>query len=319
LPQPRRQQVHVDGPLTNISIAYRQSADRFIADKVFPIVPVPKQSDQYFVYDIGDWYRTDTARRASGTESAGSGWDITTATYFAEKWAIHKDIDDDIRANADSPIDMDRDSTEFITQDMMIRREIEWTSAFFATSTWTGSTTAGDITPGNLWDTVAGTPIDDIMEQKDSISEKTGFDPNTMVLGPEVYKELKEHPDILDRIKYTQTGIVTADILASLLDLDRVLIPKATRNTAAEGSADSFDFLYGKNALLCYVTPSPGLLTPTAGYTFSWTGLGGNNFGQAVTKFRMEQLKSDRVEIESAFDQKQVAANMGVFFSAVVS
>ena len=45
---PTLSQVHVDAILTNSSVAYIQAADNFIANKVFPIVPVDKQSDLYF-------------------------------------------------------------------------------------------------------------------------------------------------------------------------------------------------------------------------------------------------------------------------------
>lgn len=323
MPQPRRSQVHVNGPLTNISIAYRQDATRFIADRVFPIIPVPKQSDVFFTYDRTDFFRTDTQRRAPGTESAGSGYNMSTDNYFCDVFALHKDIDDQLRANADSPIDLDRDAVEFITLDMMIRRELDWQSVFFTTSIWTGSLTAGDITPGNLWDTVAGTPLDDIAEQMDSVSEKTGQRPNTFACGPEVWKELREHPDVLDRIKFgSNTGspaMVNKNLFAQLIEVDNVFVPEATRNTAAEDLTATYDFIYGKNALLMYVEPTPGILKASAGYTFSWTGLGNNNFGTATTKMRAELLKSDRIEIESAYDQKQIAPDMGVFFSAVVS
>jgi hypothetical protein len=39
--------VHIDGPLANISIAYKNAG--YIADQVFPIVTVQKKSDKYFV------------------------------------------------------------------------------------------------------------------------------------------------------------------------------------------------------------------------------------------------------------------------------
>lgn len=319
MPNPTRSSVHIDQPLTNISIAYRQDANNFIADQVFPRVPVSKQSDKYFTYDIGDFYRTDAQKRAPGTESAGSGWRMSTDSYFCDVWAVHKDVDDQTRANADTGINLDKDASDFCMLDILIRKEVDWVTHFFSTSLWTGSTTATDITPGNLWDTVAGTPIDDIAEQSDSIAKKTGYKPNTLVLGPEVFKELKEHPDILDRIKYTQTGVVTRDILAGLFEVDRVLVPYAVRNTAAEEATDSYSFIYGKHALLCYVAPNPGLMTPSAGYSFVWSGLGNNAYGQAVSKFRMDHLKADRVELEAAFDHKQVGANLGVFFSSAVS
>ena len=38
--------VHIDQPLTNLTLAYVQSQENFIADKVFPTVGVAKQSDK---------------------------------------------------------------------------------------------------------------------------------------------------------------------------------------------------------------------------------------------------------------------------------
>jgi hypothetical protein len=73
------------------------------------------------------------------------------------------------------------------------------------------------------------------------------------------------------------------------------------------------------SALLCYSAPSPGLMVPTAGYTFSWTGLiGAGNQGNRIKRFRMDPLNSDRVEIDCAFDQKLVAADLGCFFNTCV-
>ena len=48
--QPTRSDLHVNRPLTNMSIAYRQDATDLVADRVFPAVPVKKQSDRYIVY-----------------------------------------------------------------------------------------------------------------------------------------------------------------------------------------------------------------------------------------------------------------------------
>ena len=53
MPSPTPRDVHVDAALTNISIAYKQSDDAFVAEKVFPVVPVGKQSGtQMFGLDM---------------------------------------------------------------------------------------------------------------------------------------------------------------------------------------------------------------------------------------------------------------------------
>ncbi len=320
MPQPTRSMIHIDQPLTNISVAYIQNPNNFIADRVFPLVPVNKQSDKYFTYDMGNLYRNTAKRRARGTESAGSGWKMSTDSYFCDVWALHHDIAEQDRANADDGIDLDRDASEFLTQQMLIAREVDWANTFFATGNWTGSTSGSDITPASLWDTVAGTPIEDIRLQATSIAKKTGYRPNSLVLGIDAFDALCDHPDILDRIKYTQEGSVTEALLARLFKIDSVYVAEAIQNTAAENKTDSMSFIAGSNdALLCYVTPSPGLKIPTAGYTFVWRNLAGNAYGQGIDKFTMRELKSDRVEMEAAFDHKVIGANLGVFFSNVAS
>ena len=50
---PSRGDVHVNRPLTNISIAFLQTQEAFVADRVFPNIPVTKQSDDV-VCDAAD-------------------------------------------------------------------------------------------------------------------------------------------------------------------------------------------------------------------------------------------------------------------------
>lgn len=321
MPQPTASDVHVNAPLTSISIAFMQDQSGFVARKVFPALPVQKQSDRYYVYDKKQWFRSDARLRAPGTESAGSGFTVdNTPTYFAGVRAVHKDVDDQIRANADAVINPDRDATEFVTRDLMLEQEQDWASTYFTTSIWTGSTTGGDITPATLWDAASSTPIEDLRAEMRAVHKKTGFMPNKMVMGPEVWDVIADHPDFLERIKFVQRAIVAPELLSGVLGLDEILIANAIQDTAQEGAADALDYIFGKNVLLAYAAPRPSLMHPSAGYTFAWSGLFGSNAaGMRMSRFRMEHLKSDRVEGESAYDHKLVAPECGAFFSGVIS
>jgi len=321
MPQPTASDVHVNAPLTSISIAFLQDQKEFIADQVFPMVPVQKQSDRYYVYDKDAWFRTDAQVRAPSTESAGGGFTVdNTPTYYCAVRAFHKDVDDQIRANADPVINLDRDATEFVTRDLMLRKELDWASKYFTTGVWTGSSTGTDVTPGTLWDAGGSTPIEDMRAELIATKRNTGFRANIVAMGEEVWNVLQDHPDFLDRIKYTQRAIVTVDLLAAVLGVDKVVIGGAVQNTANEGAADNLQFIFGKNVLLVYAAPRPSLMLPSGGYTFAWTGLfGANAAGSRILRFRMEHLKSDRVEGESAYDQKVVAAECGAFMSGVIS
>lgn len=327
--QPTPGDVHVNAPLTNISIAFLQNASDFVAARVFPNIPVSKQSDRYYVYNRGDFNRDEMTERAPGTESAGSGYSLdNTPTYFATRYSIHKDIPDEVRANADAVLNPDREATAFVSHKALIKREKLFVNNYFTTGKWATDVAgvASGPTAGQVlqWSAANSDPIKNVRDAKRTIRENTGYEPNKLVLGRAVYDTLLDHPSIIDRIKYGQTApgaaMTNAQILAQLLGVDEVLVMNSIENTAKEGQAAAHSFIGGKKALLCHSATSPGLMTPTAGYTFSWTGfMGAGNEGNRIRQFRLEQLGVDRVEIDMCFDMKMVAADLGYFWNNIVA
>ena len=324
--QPTLNDVHVDAILTNISIAYMQNRDNFIADKVFPIIPVDKKSDKFFTYTKNDWFRDEAQRRAPATESAGGGYNLSTDTYSADVWAFHKDVPDQIVANADAPLNPLREAAEFVTHRLLLRRELQFVTDFMSAGVW-GTTiagTAGTATPGTFatqWSNYTSSdPIEDVEAGKAEILSNTGMEANTLVLGYEVFRQLKNHPDLVDRIKYTSSQTITADMIAAMFDIPRVIVSKAIKATNAEGATGAYAFATGKTAMLCHVAPNPGLMTPSAGYTFSWTGVSGG-LGQVIgtSQFRMDSIRASRVEAEMAFDNKVIGADLGYFWNNIVA
>ena len=166
MPSPSQSDLHINAPLTSVSVAYLQSSDVFIADKVFPKVPVQKQSDLYWKYSKSDWRRTDVARRAPSTESPGVGWNVTTDQYFAHVYAVHKDIDDQLRANADSNFNLDSDATKFITNQLLLKRDIDWSSQYFTSGVWGTEYTGVSASPSGSqflqWDNAGSDPINNV-------------------------------------------------------------------------------------------------------------------------------------------------------------
>lgn len=327
--QPSRSDVHVNRPLTQISIAYLQDQDSFVADTVFPNIGVQKQSDRYFTYDRGEFNRDEAQLRAPSTESAGGTYTVdSTPTYFAETFAFHRDIDDQVRANSDEPLMPDREATEFVTLKGLIKRETRWRDSYFVTGLWSFEVTGVAAAPSAgeflQWNDAASTPIEDIRTGKREVQRDTGFRPNKLVIGRDVFDILIDHPDIIARLDRGQTPVGPAlanrQALAAIFELDEVLIMDAIQNLAEKGATPAHDFIGGKNALLIYAAPSPGLMTPSAGYTFSWTGLlGSTSSGIRISKFRADLLKSDRVEMDMSFDQKLISADLGYFFLDAVA
>ena len=331
MPMPDQSAVHINVPLTNVSIAYAINRDDFIANKVFPSVPVEKQSDLYWKYSKSDLRRTDAKRRAPSTESPGTGWNRTTDSYFCHVYAVHHDIDDQLRANADSVFSLDKEATQFITNQLLLKRDIDWHSTYFKEGVWGTNLTGVESTPSTnqfiQWSSASSDPVAYLDKMFIEFVRQNGMKPNTLVIGPDVLTALKNHPGILDRIKYTQKGFITEDMLASMLGVKRVLTTWPTVTTGpqipdakAQDAAAQYNFIGDtKSALLCYTPDSPSLMTPAAGYTFTWKGyLGGNAQGVLVKNFRMEHIRSDRIEAEMTYDMKIVGKDLGVFMKNVV-
>ena len=332
MPNPAQSDLHINAPLTNVSVAYIQNSKEFIATKVFPKVAVNKQSDLYWKYAKSDWRRNDVARRAPSTETPGVGWKMDTDSYFAHVYGVHKDIDDQVRANADSNFRVDSDATKFVTNQLLLKRDIDWCDTFFKTGVWTTEKEGKASSPGAnqflQWNDSASDPINDVSKWIIDFRELTGYSPNTMVIGANVLRELKNHPDIIDRIKYTQRGIVTEELLSTLFGVERIVTAYATAasgaeiNDARDQDADAtYSFIAdSKTALLAYSPSAPSLMTPAAGYTFTWNGYAaGNGEGIRIKNFRQEHIASDRVEGEMTYDMKVVAPDMGIFVKTAVA
>ena len=116
--------VHIDAPLTNLTTAYAQSQDNFIADKVFPIVGVDKQSDKYYQYDRANMNRTgDVKKLAPRTEVERIGMTVSSDSYFADVYGLGMDFDEQTLANEDAALDIRSAGAQTLAMRLMIHRE----------------------------------------------------------------------------------------------------------------------------------------------------------------------------------------------------
>lgn len=302
-------------------MAYIQDDSAFVFDKVFPKILVDKKSDLYFKYSKDALLRDEAAERAPGAESAGGGYPLSTDSYDCTVYAWHDDVPDQVADNADMPLQPMADATIIVTQKLLLRQEVAWGSSYFTTGIW-----GTDYTVGAQWSDQTGSdPVNDIKTGVQTVLSNTGKKPNILTLSYPVFKSLEIHPDLIDRVKFGGTSArpatVSAQAMAEIFGLEKVLVGEAVKATANENNAtQTFGFVLGKNALLSYAPPAPGLRVPSAGYTFYWRGIsGGVGLPVKITDFYMQWKKVTRVEGEVAFAQKAVSTDCGYFFPSVVA
>jgi hypothetical protein len=326
---PTQNQGHIDVLLSNVSVAYQQDQNNFIASRIFPDVSVAKQSDKYAVIPAGDFNRDEMQRRADGAESAGGDFELSTDSYFANVYAFHKNWGEQTEANMDDQFNFRQNITNYLTMKALLKKEKYFASNFFTTGKWTKDLTGVSAAPSTnqflQWNDAASDPIGDITKAITTQQILTGgFRPNTLVLGRQVLDVLEIHPDVIDRVKYgtqTDVSIATVSHLRQLFKVDNIFVMEAIENTANKGQTAVNAFIGGKSALLLYRTTSPGTLVPTAGYTFSWSGLTGQaGMGTRVLSYQIPLTAGGkRLEIEMAWDMKMIAPDFGTFFATAVA
>ena len=304
----------VEPILTNMLNGYQQSDDRFVAGRVFPAVSVDKDSGTYFIATKKYFFFNDLKPRAPGAPFENLSFGFETDTYTTLQYAGAIALPDETQANSQVPMSLDAAAVKRIAQASMIRKEVSWATDFMTTGVW-GTTDNNSATD---WDDYSsGDPVANIQVGKRTISNNTGNDPNTLVIGYIVLQALENHPDLLDRIKYTQQATMgnARNALAAALDVSSIVVGKATYSNTNESATFSATAIIDDDALLCYVNPSAGIFDVTAGKTFIWGPGGGQG---TMYRDRDNSLHADVVQHKEQWDQKVTASDVGYIWLDIV-
>jgi hypothetical protein len=290
--------VHVDQVLTQISIGYPNGG--LVGEALFPSVPVKKQSDKYYVFGREGWLPEDDVRAPGAVAREVLGASVSTGTYFAVEHSLQIPVTDEERKNADNPLSPDRDGTEIVTSKVMLGREraiqtLSHTAGNYAsghTTTLSGTSQWNDYTNSD--------PIGVLRVGKRAVHAKIFREVNTLVMPYAVMSTLEDHPDFLERIKYSERAIFSPELLGAILGFRNIVVPGVGINTAPLGQAESLSYLWGNDVVMAYVPERPGLKIPAYGYEFTWEG-------QTVDRWRENPRKSDIIRVSRSYDHKMTA------------
>lgn len=300
----KQSDVYVDEALTNLSVAYQNPM--FISDLVAPNINLRKQSDRYYIYDAGkEAFRPSTDTRDPGTATKEIEFTLSNDTYFCNDHALMAVVPDEERENADPPLQPSIDRTEFLRSKIDLNKEIELADKLTSTTVITQNTTLSGTA---MWSDQTSDPVSAVEDKKGVIMSAVQAMPNTLILGYEVYSKLRNHSKIISRISYIgKPSAVTAEALAQIFDVERVLVARAFKNTAASGQTASMSYVWGKNAILCFTPKRSAIKQIGLASTFSWAGAPGSLSGHRVDMWRDEKRKADVIRVQRYYDQKIIA------------
>jgi hypothetical protein len=299
---PLRSQLHVDQLLSNIAVKY--SAEGFIADQVFPAVPVKKSSDLYRTYNKN--WKVPVTNRAPGALAREHVWDVGTSSYALEKHALKQYIPDTAADNYDLT-DLRSDATVELTEKIMLRKEIQCASLFTSTSWSLGVSLAA----GDQWVTGSSQPIFQFDTGTATVIANSGKMPNYAIMPLNSFNALKNHTTVVDRIKYTSKEI-NAAIVGALIGINQLLVPNISYDAAALGLPENNTSIWTQDfVFMGYKPASPGFTQLSSGYMFQKNK-------PLVRRWREEEREAEAIEVDMEFQFKVVASLTGYYFKDTV-
>lgn len=300
---PQKSQLHVNQLLSNVSVKYSNA--EYIWDKVFPQVPVVKDTDLYRVYDRN--FRVPETKRAPKGVANEFQFDVSTASYALEQHALKDYVGKDEEENYDQG-SLQVDTTENLTDAIYRRIELS-VASLFTTTSWSLNVS---LAAANAWtaNTTVSDPVPVVDTGTSTVIANSGKTPTMMILPRDGYVAAKNHVSILDRVKYTSSDVSTS-MLAGLFSVSELHIPTAVQDTAAEGVASSISNMWGDIAFLGWKPAAPGPKTPSCGYTFM------RNAPRTRSWFD-EERNSTAIEVEIKFQPKVVASLTGYLIKDIL-
>ncbi len=302
----------IDPILTTVAQGYKNN--ELIGSALFPYVPVMQRGGKIISFGKEDFQLYATAR-TPGSNTRRVQYGHAGAPYSLESHSLEGMVPWEIMQEAEAVPGINMGTSAVMRTQNIIALRLEKAQADLATAPGNyGAANKVALSGTSRWSDYSGTsdPITDVEDAKEVVRRVIGRRPNTAVMGAAVMAKLRQHPKVVERIKYTGRDIATAELLASLWGVQRVVVGDAVY----ADQSDAFNDVWGKNLVLAY-TETGGLADmglPTYGYTYR---LGG--YPMVEQAYQDRNAKSWIYPVTDEVSPVIAGASAGFLFSSVVA
>ena len=305
---------------TAIALAYQNK--ELIADLVLPRTTVNERSFKWDLHTKSDMFTVPdllVGRKGVPNEVEFTATEQTSSVgdYGLDDVVPQEDVDS---ARSKPGLDPLGRATEGVSELIMLAREKRVADLVFAAATYpSGSKVTLDA--ANQWSAfsnAASDPVEDILAAHEAMLMK----PNTLVLGSQVWFQLRRHPKVISAVfalggNAATGGIASLQAVADLFEVDRILIGRAFINTAKPGQTATYSRIWGKQAALLRINPLAGVRGNDI--SFGMTAEYGTRIAGTIAEPRVGLRGATRVRVGESVKELVTAADCGYLFDAAVA
>lgn len=310
-------QGHIDVYLSTYAQQFRNNM--LIGDTLFPRVPVGRQSDKFVIFGREELMGDGSDTRARGAGATKIRQTLSDQSYFCPDHSLAFDHEQEDTPQSQLPAmeDPRQRKTRVVTNLLLLNHEIRIFNKLSAAANFPAGNKV-QLAGNDQWSSAdaADQPVEDVEAGKHAIRQKLGIEANTLVLGASVWKALRNNPVIIERIKYTKLGGPSLEDIAALFDVERVLVAKAVKRSAAGVNS----FIFDKDAVLLYVQPGASTDDLSFGKTFAWNKPGAvNGFQTVIGPNAPPSALSEELSVHWWHDEQIVCPEAGYLIEDAVA
>lgn len=278
--------------------------DGYVGLKIAPPFYTGIKSAQYGVFDAANALNIPRIRpRGPSAQAQRGAMVLSNDSFNCKEYPFEMPVDDRQREIYSVSLDADKAAATTAAHIVMTNHEIRVKALI------DGSGIA-NANVGTKWNAAGANPIADADAAKELIRLGCGVTPTDLTTSISVFNVLKEMPSILDKIKYTQKGIVTPDLLAPIFGVSRFNVAGVIENVASEGQATQPADIWGDSVYFSCTNSSQDLMAMNLLRTFLWTFATGRN-PVGIKSRRDDDVNSDIHQAFHDADERITGAACG--------
>ena len=285
-------QHHINVALTDFATVAAKQGGEFIGSRIAPELSVAKLTDAYYVYDTAHLRVSDEAAYKGGAQVNRITWTESEDSYKIKAYALEVGIPTEQIKNADPLVDPERRRTKFLVGRMRLAAEKRVADSFFNASNFSHTSS---LSSQDRWNASTSDPFAQVQDAVATVRSNIGNNARTLVMGDAVWKQLVKHPDVIGRLQPTvRGGVATKEMIASMFDVDEILVGSAIYDAAAEGGTTTVTDIWGKYVAVCYMEQAnntdDGVITPMREFVWNQEPrFGVSTYDEPETRSRVVQ------------------------------